>query len=82
LRVAAVAKRTAVARLAATQGLTIQAVRVPMQVMRQLRVAAADMKAAAEARRAAAAVDMQAAADIGNPYQLRQAADDARSGGA
>jgi len=75
------ANRAAVARFAATQGLTIQAVRVPAQVVRQLRVAAADVPAAAECAAVAAAecavaavvecaavavVDMPAAAGTGN----------------
>jgi hypothetical protein len=58
----AAAKRAAVASFAATQGLTIQAVRVPAQVVRQLRVAAADVPAAAAECAAAAAVECVAAA--------------------
>jgi hypothetical protein len=67
---AVVAKHAAVVRLAATQGLTIQAVRVPVQVMHQLRVAAADMPAVVVADMLAVVedmVDMPAVADIGNP---------------
>jgi hypothetical protein len=69
----------AVARFAATQWLPIQVVRVPVQVTRQLRVAAADMLAAVECAAVvecaaavvvecavAVAVDMPAAVDIGN----------------
>src|ERR1035437_2381059 len=55
----------AVARFAATQGVTIQAGRVPVQVMRQLRVAA-DIPAAV-GMLAAAAVDMPAAVVVAMP---------------
>jgi post-segregation antitoxin (ccd killing protein) len=75
------ANRAAVARFVATQGLTIQAVRVPAQVVRHLRVAPVDVPAAAAECVAAAAecavaavvecaavavVDMPAAAGTGN----------------
>ena len=58
------ANRAAVARFAATQGLTIQAVRVPAQVVRQLRVAAADVPAAAAECAAVAAAECAVAAVV------------------
>jgi hypothetical protein len=72
MRAAAVARHAAaagqhapaaVARFAATQGVTIQAGRVPVQVMRQLRVAA-EIPAAAVGMPAVAVVDMLAAAVV------------------
>jgi hypothetical protein len=66
MRAAAVARRAAVVRLAATQGVTIQAGRVPVQVMRQLRVAA-EIPAAAVGMPAVAVVDMPAAVVVDMP---------------
>src|ERR1035437_9865642 len=57
------ARRAAVVRFAATQGVTGQAGRVPVQVMRQLRVAA-EIPAAVVDMLAAAVVDMLAVAVV------------------
>ena len=56
--------RAAAARFAATQGLTIQAVRVPAQVVRHLRVATVDVPAAAAAECVAAAAECAVAAVV------------------